>query len=65
MPLVLSAEDIENVNTALELAKELKAEVTRAKQAGIPTAMTVEDVDAKIEQLMAIKRVYITPAKSR
>lgn len=63
MPLVLSPEDIENINNALELAKELKAEVARAQQAGIPTSMTVEDVENQIRQLMAIKRVYITQPK--
>lgn len=55
---LLGAEDLVNINAALDAIRRLKTEVKRAEQAQIPLTVTLVDLEAQEKQLLAIKRVY-------
>lgn len=63
LPQILTPEDLESINSALDIIKGLKAEIKRAQQANIPIDVTLEDLEAQEKQLLSIKRTYFPTGK--
>ena len=58
MTITLTKAQIKNVNDALVAIKEAKAEIIKAKQAGIPIETQETALLEQESRLLAIKRVY-------
>jgi len=63
MPITLTKEQIQNINSALATIKEAKTEILKAKQAGIDLSEQEQALQEQETRLLAIKRVY-TQARS-
>ncbi len=57
---MLSENDLNAINAALDALKMLRSEVKRARQAGIEPDVTLEQIDEQEKKLLAIKRAYFT-----
>jgi len=63
MAITLSKEDLANITAALASIKEAKAEVLKAKAAGIPIEAEEQALLEQETRLLALKRVY-SPSRS-
>ncbi len=59
MPVVFTAEDKTRINAALKAITEVKADINKAKLAGIDVSEPEKRLTATEASLLAIKRVYL------